>query len=265
MPRIKLTLQYDGSRYHGFQIQNNAITIQQCLMEEIVRLTGEAVKLQSAGRTDTGVHALGQVVAFNTSSTIPASKWSAALNSYLPKDIQVLESCQVNADFHPRYDAVQKNYTYLIYRQQPGRVCLQNYAWCNQEPLDIEQMQRACHLITGRQNYKSFCASGADTKTYERTISRCELLAAHQYLTLEISAEGFLYHMVRIIMGTLMEIGRHKIDLEDLAGIIAAQDRNQAGPTVPPQGLYLVSVDYHQHQTAPSGKVMKMVENAVFS
>ncbi len=244
MHRIKLTIEYDGSNYHGFQIQNNAHTIQEEIEAGINKLVGRRSTLTSAGRTDTGVHALGQVVVFDTKSSIPADKWKFALNSVLPPDIRVIASELAALDFHPRYDAVAKRYKYQLYRQVRGRTFLRNYALCMTEPLAIIEMQQACRLITGRHNFKSFCASGSSVKTFERQVMNCNIKEEGSYLNLEIEADGFLYNMVRIIMGTLLEVGRGNIPAEQIKDIIEAKDRSRAGFTAPPQGLYLMEVKY---------------------
>jgi len=244
MPRIKMIVEYDGSQYHGFQIQLNANTVQAVLQEAIYRLTAEKVSLLFAGRTDSGVHAYGQVIAFDTSASIPAQRWGLALNSVLPADIRVLESQQVSADFHPRFQAILKHYQYKIYRSPIGAVFQRNYAWCNTEKLKLKDMQRACTYLLGTHNFKSFCASGYTTKTFERTVTYCRLREEGAYLLLDIAANGFLYNMVRIITGTLVDIGRGRIKAQDLEQIIASQDRKNAGATAPPQGLYLLKVDY---------------------
>ncbi len=244
MVRIKMTVEYDGSRYHGFQIQHNANTVQAELENGIKRLTSEQVSIICAGRTDSGVHALGQVVAFDTQTSIPGDKWQFALNSFLPADIQIIESSQCNPHFHPRFDARSKTYHYLLYRQSKGRIFYRNYALYNTDILDIIAMQVGAQLLEGRHNFKSFCASGSSVKTFERSIYRCKVIENEPFLCLEIKADGFLYNMVRIIMGTLLEIGRGNYQPETIKDIIAAQDRTKAGPTVPPQGLYLVEVEY---------------------
>jgi tRNA pseudouridine38-40 synthase len=244
MNRIKMVIEYDGSRYHGFQIQANAHTIQAEIEAALQRLTGRPINITSAGRTDSGVHAAGQVIAFTSDATIPAEKWSAALNSFLPPDIRVLTSEAAAANFHPRYDALSKNYAYLLYRQQQGATFMRNYAWCNSEKLDIASMEAACGFFIGTHNFKSFCASGSSVKNYERQVKSCVLHYREPYLNLEICADGFLYNMVRIIMGTLVEVGRGNYQPADVAGIIAAQNRQAAGITAPAQGLYLLRVDY---------------------
>lgn len=244
MHRIKLIVEYDGSNYHGFQRQNNAHTIQEEIERGIVKLVGQNISIISAGRTDTGVHALGQVVAFDTSSSIPADKWSFALNSVLPRDIRVTSSELVPAEFHPRYDALSKVYRYKIYRKEQGRIFFRNYALCMSEPLNIIAMQEACKLIQGKHNFKSFCASGSSVKNFERHVMNCFIYEEGPFINLEIEANGFLYNMIRIIMGTLLEIGQDNHSPEIIRDIIKGEDRSLAGPTAPPQGLYMIEVKY---------------------
>lgn len=244
MQRIKLTLEYDGTNYHGFQRQKNAPTIQAEIEKGIAKLTRENITIISAGRTDTGVHALGQVIAFDTASNIPIDKWGVALNSVLPPDIKVISSELVPLDFHPRFDAKSKVYIYKIYRKEQGKTIYRNYALCMSEPLNLPAMQEACKLIEGTHNFKSFCASGSSVKNFERTVMRCNLTEDWPFINLEIEANGFLYNMVRIIMGTLLEIGQNNLNPEIISDIIKAEDRSAAGPTAPPQGLYMVEVKY---------------------
>jgi tRNA pseudouridine38-40 synthase len=244
MSRIKMQIEYDGSRYHGFQRQNNAHTIQAELEAQILRITGEAVTISGAGRTDAGVHARGQVIAFNTSSPIPPARWTCALNSYLPPDIQVLDSQEVEASFHPAFQAVRKRYSYHIYRQRPGAVFFKQHALLNTQKLDLAAMQSACQHIEGYHDFRAFCSAGATTKTFDRTVYSCELSEVGPEIILDIEANGFLYNMVRIIMGTLLEVGKGRILVSELPRIIAGGQRALAGPTAPPQGLYLMRVDY---------------------
>jgi len=244
MPRIKVVIEYDGSQYHGFQRQKNARTIQEAIETAIRNLTGERVSIQAAGRTDTGVHALGQVIAFETNASIPAQRWALALNSELPADIFAHKSEEAPLDFHPRFSALSKCYRYKIYRKKQGRIIYRNYALCNEEKLNIEAMQKACRLLEGTHSFKAFCASGSNVKNYIRTVYSCELKEERDWLTMDIKANGFLYNMVRIIMGTLLEIGRNQISPEYILELFRVQDRSLAGPTASPAGLYLVNVEY---------------------
>jgi tRNA pseudouridine38-40 synthase len=246
MPKIKLIMEYDGSRYHGFQRQLNANTIQAELEQAIYQISRESVAVIAAGRTDAGVHALGQVAAFCTETGIPADKWRLALNSVLPDDIRILESEAVSAAFHPQYDALDKSYCYLIYRKKERAAFYRKYALLCDQPLDMEAMQSGCKLILGKHDFRCFCASGSGAKTWERTVLKCRLADEGDWLKLNITADGFLYNMVRIIMGTLLEIGRGRMQPERINAMIASCQRSQAGPTAAPQGLYLCSVRYPQ-------------------
>jgi len=244
LQRIKLIVEYDGSGYHGFQVQNNAHTVQSELEQAISRLNGEKTAIMFAGRTDAGVHARGQVVAFDSASSIPPDKWQFALNSFLPPDIRVLRSGLTRPDFHPRFDALHKRYRYLIYRRREGAVFYRSLALINDERLDIEAMNQACSLLVGSQDFRAFCASGSSAKTYQRTVYHCSLEEQDPLLQFEIEADGFLYNMVRIIVGTLLNIGRGIYPAQAMTDIIASRDRSQAGPTAHPQGLYLMHVTY---------------------
>lgn len=244
MIRIKMVIEYDGTSYHGFQRQEKAHTIQAEMEKQIERLTGKKTTVCAAGRTDAGVHARGQVVAFDTTATIPAIRWTPALNAFLPSDIRILESVEVSRDFHPQFQAVSKHYSYYLYREKNGQVFYRNHALCTTESLQLEAMREACHHIIGRYNFLAFCARGSTAKTFERTVRQCCLAARGPFLRLDIEADGFLYNMVRIVMGTLLQVGRGKIVATDIPEIIRSRDRARAGPTVPPQGLYLASVKY---------------------
>jgi tRNA pseudouridine38-40 synthase len=239
-----MIIEYDGSEYHGFQMQDNAETVQEALEKGIEKLTGEKTRLVCAGRTDAGVHALGQVIAFDSCASIPAERWGTALNSVLPQDIRVLFSSLAADGFNPRFHALRKTYGYLIYRKKEQALFYRKYALCNTENLNIAFMQKACNYFLGRHNFLAFCASGSSSKTFEREIYNCSLEAAEERLIFKITANGFLYNMVRIIVGTLLEIGKGKHQPEHIEKLIIAQNRALAGPTAPPQGLYLCKVEY---------------------
>jgi len=244
MLRIKMIIEYDGSNYHGFQRQDNAHSIQAEIEEQLIKLTGEVINITAAGRTDAGVHARGQVIAFNTTSSIPPTQWALALNSFLPRDIRVLNSNEVNLNFHPQFQAISKQYVYYLYRQKPGAAFYRKYALCTTEILDINDMRLACEQIIGRHNFQAFCASGSSAKTFDRTVTQCTIEESGSLLRFNIEANGFLYNMVRIIMGTLLEVGRKRIAADDVIKIIQSRDRSRAGPTAPAHGLYLLSVLY---------------------
>lgn len=244
MTRIKMTIEYDGTNYHGFQRQANAHTLQAEIERRLFELTGEKISIMASGRTDSGVHAKGQVIAFDSQSRIPSDRWSMALNSFLPQDIRVLDAKEVEPDFHPQFQAKRKRYQYLIQRSRENTVFYRNYAYCYPYPLDLKKMQQACTYIEGYHDFTAFCARNATSKTFDRTVYSCKLAEDGPFLCLDIEGNGFLYNMVRIITGTLIHVGLGKIEAADLAEIIKSKKRSLAGPTVPPQGLYLLSVIY---------------------
>lgn len=238
-----MIIQYDGTNYHGFQRQINAHTVQQEIEQCLYKLTAEKITITSAGRTDAGVHALGQVIAFDSDSTIPPERFDLALNTILPPDIRALKSELAGPDFHPRYDASRKQYRYLIYRHKEQAIFFRNYACCYNRALDLKAMQSECVIIEGKHDFKAFSSTGSSAKTFERTVYKCILREKGPFLILDISADGFLYNMVRIIAGTLLKIGRGRLK-HNIADIFTCQRRSLAGPTAPPQGLYLVAVEY---------------------
>lgn len=242
--RMMMIVEYDGSNYHGFQRQDNANTIQAEIEKAIFRLIGEKLTITGASRTDAGVHAKGQVIAFDTIASIPASSWPQAMNSFLPPDIQALSCQEAAPDFHPQFQSERKRYAYYTYRQKKAAIFYRNYALCTTEALNVAEMQKACQLIEGQHNCKAFCASGSSVKSFERNILHCNLVEDGAWLRLDIEANGFLYNMVRIIMGTLLEVGRRRIAADYIKDLIESQNRCLAGPTAPPQGLYLQKVYY---------------------
>jgi len=244
MPRIKMIIEYDGSNYHGFQRQDNAHTIQAEIEKQLRELSGEVVTICGAGRTDARVHARGQVIAFNTNASIPPERWALALNSFLPEDIRVLSSSAAEPNFHPQFNSISKRYAYYLYRQKSGTAFYRRYALCNSDQLDISAIDQACKSIIGRHNFQAFCASGGSSKTHERTVFNCAIREYGSILRLDVEANGFLYNMVRIIMGTLLEVGRRRIPADEIPDILKSRDRTRSGPTAPPQGLYLMGVEY---------------------
>ena len=244
MKNIKLTIEYDGTSYHGWQRQNNAVTIQDTIEACIAKITGEECSLTGASRTDQGVHALGQVANFKTRSPIPVEKFPFVLNSVLPDDICIKKAELVDDSFHSRYDAKGKKYRYLIYNSPYPSALLRNRAYHVPAKLDIENMNKAAHLLLGTHDFTAFKAAGGSAKTSERTITDVSLTKNEEIITFEIKGNGFLYNMVRIIVGTLIYVGLGKIDPDDVATIINSKERRNAGKTVGPQGLYLVEVYY---------------------
>lgn len=244
MRNIKLIIEYDGTDYHGWQIQKNAKTVQGVLVNAIERLTREEITLNGSGRTDSKVHAYGQVANFKTNSNIPAEKFAHALNRILPEDIVVKKSEEVDMDFHARFNAQAKTYRYLIYNSKMPSPLLRNRAWYVSYPLNFEDMKRAADFFIGTHDFSAFRASGSDVECSIRTISRIFLDKNDDIISLEVTSSGFLYNMMRIITGTLVDVARGKIKYEDIKGIIEGGNRKKAGQTAPPEGLYLVEVYY---------------------
>ena len=241
---IKMVVEYDGTAYHGWERQTNALGIQAVLEEALSKVTGEGVAATAAGRTDAGVHALGQVVSFKTSGSIPTNHIPDALNSILPGDIAVLSAEDVPMAFHARYSAKGKLYRYIInnskYPSALNRFREYHYPYS----LDFDAMHDAVQHFTGKHDFRAFLASGSSVENTVRAVTRMELSKRDDHIILEIAADGFLYHMVRNIVGTLLQVGHGKIRSEDIPGIIQSGDRKRAGETAPPHGLYLVEVYY---------------------
>ena len=244
MRNIKLIIEYDGTGYHGWQSQINALTIQDVVQDAIKKLTGEEVSLIGSSRTDFGVHALGQVANFLTESKIPAEKFSFALNSLLPDDIVIKCSQQVPLDFHSRFCAKGKKYKYLIFNSSHPSAIFRNRAWNVFIPLKLDLMKSASEYIIGEHDFSSFRASGSSIKSSIRNITNISLSRDAEIITLEIEGNGFLYNMVRIITGTLVSVGSGKIAPDEMKVILESRDRTKAGPTAPAQGLFLVHVNY---------------------
>ncbi len=263
---LRLTLAYDGSRYVGWQIQPNGVSVQQVVLDALRRITGETdLKLLAAGRTDAGVHALAQETNFVTTCSIPTDKFRAALQTALPRDIVVRRVAEVPESFHATYSAIRKCYRYVIHCGESASPFLENYCWRIAKPLDLAAMEHAARALIGTHDFRCFESHFPNKATSVRTIETAAFRRAggwtawsgfdfasgtnapdpgDEFLLFEISADGFLYNMVRAIVGTLVDIGRGRFDAEHIARTIASGNRSQAGPTAPPQGLYLVSVDY---------------------
>jgi pseudouridylate synthase I len=241
---IKIVIEYDGTNYGGWQKQNNAPTIQQELEEGIYKLTGERVSVIGSGRTDSGVHARGQVANFMTNSSLPPGRFSYALNSVLPKDILILSSQEVSPEFHARYSAIGKRYRYSIIIHPHGTAIGRNYYYHLRQNLDIDAMKKATHYFIGTHDFKAFQASGSLVENTIRTIDYAKLTWEEPFLYFDIAGNGFLYNMVRIIVGTLILVGQNKIGYEDVKKIIESKDRRLAGPTAPAHGLCLEEVYY---------------------
>lgn len=244
MRRIKLIIEYDGSAYHGWQYQDNAVTVQEELRDAIEGLTGVSTIPEGAGRTDAGVHAYGQVACFNTTSSIPPARFAAALNSFLPHDISIVSSEEVDNNFHARFSAIRKHYRYIIINRQHKSALWANKAWHIRDKLNFDAMNEAAKYLIGHHSFKAFCASGHSTKTFNRTILKSEWCRDGDFLTFDTCGDGFLYNMVRIMVGTMVDIGRDRLSPSTIKQAIIEGDRNDLGVTAPPSGLYLMEVSY---------------------
>lgn len=244
MKRVKLVVAYDGTNYHGWQVQDNGITIEEVLNRTISELVQEDIKVIGASRTDAGVHACGNVAVFDTESRIPGDKFSFALNQRLPEDIRIQESCEVDADFHPRYADTVKTYEYNILNRRFELPTKRLYAAFCYYPMDIERMNQAAAYLVGEHDFKSFCSAGAQVQTTVRTIYAVNVTKADDMVHIRITGNGFLYNMVRIIAGTLMQVGTGLMEPELVKEILEARDRSKAGPTAVAKGLTLVEIRY---------------------
>ena len=266
MGRIKLTVAYDGTNYHGWQLQPGRATIEGELNKALSNLTGEKVCVTGASRTDAGVHALGNVAVFDTGSRIPAEKFSYALNQRLPADIVVQSSEKVPDDFHPRHCECCKTYEYTILNRKFPLPQYRNTAYFYYGKLDINKMCSACKAFIGEHDFAGFCSSGTQVQATVRTIYSLEVLEEKiqepgmciignqkggyntantgSIITIRVKGNGFLYNMVRIIAGTLLEAGKGRIEPDDMEEIIASCDRSRAGATAPARGLKLVQILY---------------------
>lgn len=268
---LRFTLAYDGTNYCGWQVQTNGPSLQAAIEKGIYKLTGEKCAVYSAGRTDSGVHALGQVINFHTSSQIPVRNWTAALQTKLPFDILLLDACEVPAKFHATFAAKRKRYRYVIHNGATPLPFLRNYVYHFRRPLNVPAMEEGARRLLGQHDFRSFETDWPNKETSVRTVFEISFSRHAQwnvwsqatsapsrrlsddplpsapdapFLCMEISADGFLYNMVRTIAGTLINVGTGKWSPDDVSRILKAQNRSLAGSTAPAQGLYLVSVDY---------------------
>jgi len=261
MRNICLTIAYDGTNYCGWQIQPNGVSVQAALEKAIAKLTFETVNVFAAGRTDAGVHALGQVVNFHTTSNINCEKLRSGLQRFLPDDVVVRSVKEVPAEFHARYHATRKRYRYVILNSRVPDPFLRNYVNQIGKPLDAAAMHAAAQALVGTHDYRSFESHFPNRSSSVRTVMELSVTRhgpwdlwspsgpeqandAGDFICLEIMADGFLYNMVRSITGTLLKVGYGNWPIEKVREILENQDRDHAGATAPPQGLYLVQVDY---------------------
>lgn len=239
---IKLILEYEGTDYHGWQVQPDRRTIQGTIEESLARLLREKAVLVSAGRTDAGVHALAQVAHFRTDSDLPVVRIERGLNGLLPEDIAIREVEEMPLSFHARFDARSRRYRYRIARRR--RAIERRLLWVVHADLDVARMQEASVGLIGAHDFTSFCAASSESDTRICEVTECRWEQEGEEIRLEIEANRFLHNMVRVIVGTVVDVGRGKLAPEDVAQILQAKDRRRAGRTAPARGLCLVRVNY---------------------
>ncbi len=244
MKRVMLVVAYDGTNYCGWQIQANGITVQEELNRCLSKLLKEPIQTVGASRTDAGVHALGNVAVFDTAARMPAEKISYALNTYLPEDIRIQYSAEVAADFHPRYCESEKTYEYRILNRRFPLPTQRLYTYFYHYKLDVEKMREGASFLVGRHDFASFCGANAQVKSTVREVTGIDIEKKDDVITIQVRGRGFLYNMVRIIAGTLIEIGNEQYPPEKMGKILRACDRQQAGPTAPACGLTLKEIKF---------------------
>lgn len=244
MKRIKLVIAYDGTNYCGWQIQPNGLTIEEVLNRKLSELLKEEIQVIGASRTDSGVHALGNVAVFDTNTRIPAEKISYALNQRLPQDITIQNSIEVSMDFHPRHCNSIKTYEYRILNRKFPMPLERLYSYFVYMPLNVLPMKKAAEYIVGEHDFKSFCSTRSQVENTVRRIDSLTVTKENDMIIIRIMGNGFLYNMVRILVGTLMKVGLGVYPPEHVKEILEACDRSKAGPKVPGRGLTLVKIDY---------------------
>lgn len=244
MKRVKLTVAYDGTNYHGWQVQPNGNTIEAELNRHLSELLGEEIRVTGASRTDAGVHALGNVAVFDTSARMPAEKISYAMNTRLPEDIRIQESCEVAPDFHPRFCRTVKTYEYRILNRRFPDPTKRLYSYFYYYPLDVEKMKTAAAYLVGEHDFQSFCTMKPDLENTVRRIYFLDIEKEGDMILMRVTGNGFLYNMVRIIAGTLIRVGGGFIPPESMQAILEGKNRKLAGETARPEGLTLVEIKY---------------------
>ena len=241
---FKLTMAYDGTNYHGWQRQKNGITVQEVLEDVLTEIAGESVVVTGCSRTDAGVHARVYVCSFTMQTTIPADKIPFVLNTKLPPDIRAYKCEVMHEGFNARFETVTKAYEYKIVNAPFQNPLMRNFAWHYPIKLDIDKMRNAAKIIQGKHDFASFCAAGSIVKSTVRNLTELTVTKDGDIITVRAAADGFLYNMVRIIVGTLVYVGCGKLSEDDIAELIKKKDRRLSGITAPPQGLALVEVNY---------------------
>ena len=245
MARILLTLRYDGTAYHGWQVQPNGVTVQQVLQDAVEAVTGVRSGITGCSRTDAGVHADMFCCAFDSDTPLRGDKLCSALNFHLPRDVSVYDAREVEEEFHPRYHAKGKRYVYRIWNGNQRHPMYEKYAIWLKKPLDVEYLNSVAQDYVGYHDFSAFCGAGSDLQgTAERTIHSCTVTRQGDLVLFTVEGDGFLYNMVRIMVGTLLEIAAGRIPADRIPAILEGRDRNAAGPTAPAQGLCLEQVFY---------------------
>ena len=246
MRNIKLTIEYDGKDFNGWQKQPDKLNIQGSIENAIKQITGEDVELYASGRTDAGVHALGQVANFKTEANLPIDKFPIAINTKLKRSIRIINAEEVDERFHSRLSCKRKTYRYVINNSEYASAIYRNLETHISKKLNIEKMQEAIKYFEGEHDFKAFKASGTSSKSSVRTIYKADVYnMPNNRIYIELTGNGFLYNMVRIIAGTLIDVGLKKLSPNDIPNIIKQGNRELAGKTMPPNGLYLLNVEYY--------------------
>ena len=244
MKRVRLKVAYDGTNYCGWQVQPNEVTIEGVLNETLSKLLDEEIEVVGASRTDSGVHAEGNYCIFDTDTHIPAEKIAYALNQRLPEDISIVKSEEVDMDWHPRYQNSMKTYQYTIVNREMPDPIRRMYSYFTYSKLDVDKMKEAAKYLEGEHDFEAFCSTGSQVDNTIRTINSLEVTQNGDEIAIIAKGNGFLYNMVRIIAGTLLEVGEGKIEPSDMAKIIESKDRGLAGKTAVARGLKLVEIKY---------------------
>ena len=245
MNNIRLTIEYDGKDFNGWQKQPTKLNIQGEIERALEEMTKEKIELIASGRTDAGVHAIAQIANFKTNSNFPVEKYPIALNSKLKKSIRIQKAELVDDRFHARYNCKKKTYRYVINNSKYGSSIYRNLEYFISNELNVEEMQKAAKYFEGEHDFKAFKASKSSKKSSIRTIYKAKVKKEQERIIIELTGNGFLYNMVRIISGTLVDVGLGKIKPEEIPNIINSKDRTKAGKTLPPYALYLVKINYN--------------------
>ncbi|MDE6412665.1 MAG: tRNA pseudouridine(38-40) synthase TruA [Eubacterium sp.] len=244
MRNLLVEISYDGSNYHGWQVQKNALTVQEVFQNAVEKVFCERIDIKGCSRTDSGVHANSYFVNFKTDKSIPTDKVVMALNTYLPKDVAVLSCKEVSEDFHARYSVQSKEYVYKLYNGKIRNPFYNNYAFHYRYPINVDYLNEQAKAFIGTYDFSGFCSSNSDVEDTVRTVKNFEVSRDGDMVYFTVEADGFLYNMVRIMVGTLIFINEGKIKANELKEVIESKNRKRAGKTAPPQGLYLNRVNY---------------------